>query len=193
MCNASNHRPGCQCGWGGGYSGGVLSSSFQIYAGVPKIVARYESFVNPNASCPVCGENVYFYQSPLGGRVFFDNLGPPWPKHGCTNNTSIPKQIAPSQKPSQKKYSWQKNGWHPLLISHIHNRDKHHLCIECEHEQKTINLFIKKDSVSLGEEPVISTSTIAHIKKINDDEYKLSFLFGLGDNKTIIAYRRLPW
>lgn len=47
--------------------------------------------------------------------------------------------------------------------------------------------------MSLGEEPVISTSTIAHIKKINDDEYKLSFLFGLGDNKTIIAYRRLPW
>lgn len=102
MCNAANHRPGCQCGWGGGYSGGVLSSSFQIYAGVPKIVARYESFVNSNASCPVCGENVYFYQSPLGGRVFFDNLGPPWPKHGCTNNTSIPKQIAHSQKPSQK-------------------------------------------------------------------------------------------
>ena len=47
---------------------------------------EYPSYVNPNAKCPVCGEDVYFYQSPYGGRVFFDDLGPPWPKHPCTSS-----------------------------------------------------------------------------------------------------------
>ncbi|MES0098119.1 hypothetical protein [Mesorhizobium sp. M0019] len=44
------------------------------------------SYVNPNAHCPVCGKQVFYYQCPHGGRVFFDNLGWPWPKHGCTDN-----------------------------------------------------------------------------------------------------------
>lgn len=44
------------------------------------------SYVNPNARCPVCGERVHFYQSPYGGRVFFDDVGWPWPKHPCTDN-----------------------------------------------------------------------------------------------------------
>ncbi|TPJ90597.1 hypothetical protein FJ941_02455 [Mesorhizobium sp. B2-3-13] len=28
---------------------------------------------------------MYFYQSPHGGRVFFNDLGWPWEKHGCTD------------------------------------------------------------------------------------------------------------
>jgi hypothetical protein len=32
---------------------------------------------------------VYFYQSPYGGRVFFDELGPPWPKHPCTDTPVV--------------------------------------------------------------------------------------------------------
>src|SRR5687767_5375763 len=95
MCNANNHPPGCTCGWGGyGHLGrrtvygpmgtavsngsGLLDGQYRTY---------YETFVNPNARCPVCGDAVFFYQSPEGGKVFFDELGPPWPKHPCTNNT----------------------------------------------------------------------------------------------------------
>jgi len=52
----------------------------------PAEFTTYESYVNPNASCPVCGARVFFYQSPHGGRVFFDDLGWPWPKHPCTDN-----------------------------------------------------------------------------------------------------------
>jgi len=44
------------------------------------------SYLNPNAHCPVCNKPVFFYQSAHGGRVFFDNVGWPWPKHGCTDN-----------------------------------------------------------------------------------------------------------
>lgn len=48
--------------------------------------SRAARFVNPNANCPVCGEPVFFYQNEHGSRVFFDELGPPWPKHPCTDN-----------------------------------------------------------------------------------------------------------
>lgn len=43
-------------------------------------------FVNPNAECPVCGQAVYFFQNEHGSRVYFDDLGPPWPKHPCTSS-----------------------------------------------------------------------------------------------------------
>ena len=43
-------------------------------------------YVNPNASCPVCGQSVYFYANGFGSRVYFDELGPPWAKHPCTDN-----------------------------------------------------------------------------------------------------------
>lgn len=52
----------------------------------PKPFATATSYVNPNAYCPVCGVRVFFYQSPNGGRVFFDDVGWPWPKHPCTDN-----------------------------------------------------------------------------------------------------------
>jgi hypothetical protein len=45
-------------------------------------------FVNPNATCPVCGERVFYFQNEYGSRVFFDELGWPWPKHPCTDNRS---------------------------------------------------------------------------------------------------------
>lgn len=48
-------------------------------------------FINPNADCPVCGAPVFFYQNHSGSRVYFDELGPPWPKHPCTDqDTNTP-------------------------------------------------------------------------------------------------------
>jgi hypothetical protein len=101
MCNAWNHPADCNCGWGGdghfggggfgGYGGGGDGSTFRsTFDGevfeFPFV--SYPSYVNPNARCPVCGD-VYFYQSPYGGRVFFDDLGPPWPKHPCTDDPVV--------------------------------------------------------------------------------------------------------
>lgn len=43
-------------------------------------------FVSPNARCPVCSAPVFYYENDSGSRVFFDDLGPPWPKHPCTDN-----------------------------------------------------------------------------------------------------------
>jgi hypothetical protein len=46
------------------------------------------TYISPNAKCPVCEEPVYFYQNEFGSRVYFDELGPPWPKHPCTDNAA---------------------------------------------------------------------------------------------------------
>jgi hypothetical protein len=50
------------------------------------------TFVNPNAVCPICEEAVFFYQNAAGSRVYFDELGPPWPKHPCTDSSSFRDQ-----------------------------------------------------------------------------------------------------
>ena len=47
------------------------------------------AFVYPNASCPVCGDEVFFYQNSSGSKVFFDEIGHPWPKHPCTDNSQF--------------------------------------------------------------------------------------------------------
>lgn len=70
-----------------------------------------ESYTNPNAHCPVCGERVFFYQSPAGGRVFFDDLGWPWPKHPCTDNPKAQKARVKTIKTSHGKPFLSKNGY----------------------------------------------------------------------------------
>jgi hypothetical protein len=110
---------------------------------------NYPSYVNANANCPVCGAAVYFYQSPYGGRVFFDDLGPPWPKHPCTDNsltrqyihdaerraallTRPPETVVEaneavqdehasigSKQTKRKNPDWQIEGWMPFIVSKI--------------------------------------------------------------------------
>jgi hypothetical protein len=33
--------------------------------------------------CPTCGDSVFFFSCDCGCKVFFDELGPPWPIHDC--------------------------------------------------------------------------------------------------------------
>jgi hypothetical protein len=116
MCNAWNHSFDCTCGWGGvGHAGrrsGWLTAL--VDGGSEWTSPRYETYTTPGASCPVCGASVYFYQSESGGRVFFDQLGPPWPKHPCTDTgTASPR---PSRLPvAVGGAAWQSDGWTPFL------------------------------------------------------------------------------
>lgn len=68
------------------------------------------SWVNPNASCPVCGGAVYFYKSPYGGSVYFDELGPPWPKHVCTDHVDM-NSVGEGVRATR----WDEMGWQPLV------------------------------------------------------------------------------
>lgn len=85
-------------GWGSGSwgdSAGFRTTSEGYTFHFPFVT--FPSYVNPNARCPVCGADVYFYQSPYGGRVFFDELGPPWPKHPCTDNPRVRQAFSTSE------------------------------------------------------------------------------------------------
>lgn len=82
-CNANNHYPGCDCGFGGSTRHGEgISPSPRL----PASSVHRGSITIPGAECPVCGAPVFYYANSAGSRVFFDELGPPWPKHGCTDN-----------------------------------------------------------------------------------------------------------
>lgn len=137
MCNAMNHPPGCNCGWGGGWHGGGYGSSggyssfssttlnpsrdFHrryspspasfIYKSIRNMHAKVlgGAWTEPNAICPECCQGVYFIKTENGGSIYFDELGPPWPKHVCTKNS---EKIIPT---SDRESRWDKQGWKPLL------------------------------------------------------------------------------
>jgi len=135
MCNAFGHPAGCTCGWGGdGHLGrrtdGYSNEYLAPYPSTPEYLwrgsqrhATYDSYVNPNARCPVCRAAVFFYQSPYGGRVFFDELGPPWPKHPCTDNSNSHKYVKAESisLAPLSTYRWQRDGWSPFICLGIRN------------------------------------------------------------------------
>jgi hypothetical protein len=133
MCNAYNHSFDCPCGFGGDTGGGggwrggrfAVTSLEPISGGWAKDNGgTVASYVNPNAHCPVCGEPVYFYRSPYDGRVFFDELGWPWPKHGCTDNSRAPRRTTRDSVAGHTlkvEPRWRKEGWEPLLSSKIYS------------------------------------------------------------------------
>jgi len=126
MCNAYTHSWGCTCGFGGDTGGGrgrrrSYTPVFRSEEIPPPNLGTERrttvaSYVNPNAHCPVCGAEVFFYRSPYNGRVYFDELGWPWPKHGCTDTSSVPRGAAPRREPA-----WIEARWSPLLSSRIHS------------------------------------------------------------------------
>src|SRR5262245_45044032 len=84
MCNAMYHSSECRCGFGGeghlGRSpGGLVTHSRPL--GRFSWPDQYLDTCRPT-KCPRCGDSVFFVRH-NGGSVWFDELGPPWPKHGC--------------------------------------------------------------------------------------------------------------
>lgn len=189
MCNAWNHPSNCKCGWGGeGHLGKSGSQSqhgtYIVFPDVPRIIHAYESFVNPNASCPVCGESVFFYQSNNGGRVYFDELGPPWPKHPCTSNKAIP---SPLRKHSSKNesiskilsYQWLKEGWEPFPIESITFYGN--LCTRLAGKLggKNFGIYVS------GHIKTDIEDILVHVLKRNDSSYHCSIFDGRSSSKSI--------
>lgn len=101
-----NHFSNCGCGWCIKYSTGRRTGWFDGNAANARVMLGERQFregsfsscfVMPNASCPVCGAAVFFYQNAHGSRVFFDELGHPWPKHACTDRGRNYEVRVPSQ------------------------------------------------------------------------------------------------
>jgi hypothetical protein len=77
MCNAWNHPPGCRCGWGGEWH----QPSTPVTGRVTSRATDTRDFTRPT-TCPKCHAQVFFVQY-NGGKMWFDELGPPWLKHDC--------------------------------------------------------------------------------------------------------------
>lgn len=169
MCNAWNHPPGCTCGWGGeGHLGGGgynNSPGSDLFAkSVHQFRHLYETYVNPNARCPVCGKAVYFYQSPYGGRVFFDDLGPPWPKHPCTSDEYSPLTFISGERTRPK---WLTHRWIPARLPEMGYKGKHLIAF----------LLLYPDKVMVVEAYIYSAEAMHFIKnadflfcKLTDEE-----------------------
>ena len=109
-----NHYANCPCGWcvsngRSHFDAGQVRDQLRLRDArvfLERNSAKYLSacFINPNARCPVCSSPVYFYANQFGSRVYFDDLGPPWPKHPCTDNPTrrIGSHPAPGKPPTRR-------------------------------------------------------------------------------------------
>lgn len=94
-----NHYAGCLCGWCVGATRGSAPHLASLHFDDARRLLKSANvrsvsgcFVKPNARCPVCHAHVFYYANSQGSRVFFDDLGPPWPKHPCTNTVTYGQQ-----------------------------------------------------------------------------------------------------
>jgi len=120
-CNGYNHGSNCNCGWGGMFHASIRA----LYASAFEHWGKAESYTVPNARCPVCHANVFFYAAANGGRVYFDELGPPWPKHPCTDTRSYTGPRAPIKQAINPRPIPMKKGWWAIPVTKVHRHDSH--------------------------------------------------------------------
>jgi hypothetical protein len=65
-----------------------------------------DSFTKPTR-CERCDKDCFYYENEFGSKVFFDELGPPWPKHDC---------IERQQRRPKSPYRWELDGYEPCVI-----------------------------------------------------------------------------
>jgi hypothetical protein len=94
-----------------------------------------DSYTNPNATCPTCRAKVFYYESPFGGKVYFDYMGPPWPQHPCmdrhhsTNRMKfLTEQVQSTNKLTAPNYQVE-DGWRPVYCAEIKNSTELSGCI----------------------------------------------------------------
>lgn len=120
---------------------------------------------------------------PIGGRwkSFFDELGPPWPKHPCTDNSSVPggassKVVTEINNFRSDAYKWQVDGWSPFFISSISRIDKKFLRIKGEYNDIEKSIYASKTLTVFGDPVPITEKSIAYLREGEDGQYQLSFI-----------------
>jgi hypothetical protein len=177
MCNAANHSYDCDCGFGrdtggGGRRWGSVSNFTQNYSPPSFGWSRdsdgtVASYVNPNAHCPVCYASVYFYRSPYNGRVYFDELGWPWPKHHFTDNRGEPRRatrtsIAPK---AVQDTQWHREGWTPLISLRVGGEGER-AAVRGDLDEAFVELVLPAGAKIDRESPVLIKPIYPHIFRI---------------------------
>jgi hypothetical protein len=180
MCNAYNHDYSCPCGFGPGNGGGGWRRQRFFVVSFGPLSGGWSrdhggtvaSYVNPNAHCPVCEEVVFFYRSPYNGRVFFDELGWPWPKHGCTDNSREPKRATRESVPKTLQKAaptWRRAGWEPLVSSKIY-RKKGLLVVTGDFKDSFVELQLVGTPTVDRDSPIFARETGQY------DQFEVTFL-----------------
>lgn len=117
----------------------------------------------PNSSCPVCGASVFYYESPYGGRVFFDSLGPPWPKHPCTSGDDRIRS-------ARQHASWHTENWHPLTSVTIdaHGPTGSLYRMTGQHAGRSYTMHFSAPEIVMAE--------IVRVRRVGAGEFELSIL-----------------
>lgn len=69
--------------------------------------------------CQFCNQRVFYYENDNGSKVFFDDVGHPWPKHNCPERQAKLRTRKPS---SQAGWLKVEHGRQIKSISSSHNR-----------------------------------------------------------------------
>lgn len=130
--------------------------------------------------CSVCGNAVFLYQSKYGGSAIFDELGPPWPKHPCSDGAravQLPASVASDQSLPARRYSWQKVGWLPFTDLKVDSVGSKHIRLHGTHNSQLLTLYIPVTTVDAGADPVTQiTDSPIHARRMIDGTYELAFL-----------------
>lgn len=183
------------CGFGGvGHAGRRSQRSATDYSRlVPPIRPSLASYTIPNAKCPECGAAVFFCQFSNGGRVFFDELGPPWPKHPCTDNGGVPTRLYSYESASVARTpSCMGQGWDPLFILRVLGRHKYVYEVKGNYRNSGITIyFVERRSRHSSIVEGITQDTVAFLKTTGDSHHKVELLSSFGVPVPLLAYSRL--
>lgn len=79
--------------------------------------------------------------------MFFDELGPPWPKHACTDHragTAGTPQSFGSERGTRLSAAWWDAGWRPLLKVESANLTPELVRLEGRHEDEHVVLYVPR-------------------------------------------------
>ncbi len=110
----------------------------------------------------MCQSNVFFYKSEHGGRVFFDDVGWPWPKHPCTDSKLLDhgKAVyAASRSASGGKTNWTREYTFFTLVS-------------VYREGNTVHLKLKETAKHIFDLIRALLSKVEHIYTLSMDDLK---------------------
>lgn len=189
MCNAFNHPKSCKCGWGSdgkmGYSNFYddnLDSELSLLAKAYTHGSK-GSTTQPNYQCKCCGAKVYFFQSSSGGKVLFDSLGQPWPKHDCLGITYLRKKEKLNISPNE----WINVGGICATPSSEENQSVYFGVVTDQANTKQNRLELEV----MIEDPILVKDIYVDAKSIQNEGNFLELLVLLDDGKHIFRSAKL--
>jgi hypothetical protein len=121
---------------------------------------------------------VGFFLSFTGrGASFFDELGPPWPKHPCTDSTSSPAGFdSHRSQPVRRfeRYDWERDGWAPFFITSAININPLIKKIRGSFQGEDLVLYIRSALKNHRTQSSVTNSSLAHLRRVDSITFDIS-------------------